>query len=111
MRQRSSTVAGERKKVRPMADEFFVIKKNVPPPAKRASKLAPIYPFNSMVVGDCFDVPVKDDEKASRVQARVLAGFHTYRKRHPEKWDKLKLTTLYIADESIVRVWLVDRED
>ncbi len=93
-----------------MSDDYFKVKKNVPVPIQRASKLAPIYPFNSMEVGDCFDVPVKDDEKPNRVQARVLAAFHTYRTRHPEKWGDYKLTTLYVMGESLVRVWLVKRD-
>lgn len=93
-----------------MADEYFVVKKNVPLPQQRASKLAPIYPFNLMEPGDCFDVPVKGDEKPNRVQARVLAAFHTYRSRQPEKWGDYKLTTLYVADENLVRVWLLKRD-
>lgn len=93
-----------------MAEDFFKVKKNVPVPAQRASKLAPIYPFNSMEVGDCFDMPILDDEQPRKAQARVLAAFHTYRRRHPEKWGDYKLTTLYVAEEKLVRVWLVKRD-
>ena len=93
-----------------MADKFFVVKKNIPAPGPRASKLAPIYPFNSMEAGDCFDMPLGEDEAPRKAQARVLAAFHTYRRRHPEKWGDYKLTTFYVAEENLVRVWLLKRD-
>lgn len=93
-----------------MADEFFTIKKNVPAPIQRASKLAPIYPFNAMSEGDCFDMPISENEPPRKAQARVLAAFHTYRRRHPERWGEYKLTTLYVAEEKLVRVWLLKRD-
>ena len=82
---------------------MYEIKKGIPiTKSEYTSKQQSLYPFGFMEIGDCFDVPVAEQQKKQR---QNLSG-HTsmYSRRHPA----YAFITRRVADENVIRVWRVE---
>ena len=61
------------------------------------------YPFIDMNVGDCFDVPITDDN-SRRIQANILSSLR-FQKLTGLTPVAHSFTTRSIRDEKVIRVW------
>jgi len=82
---------------------MYEVKKGIPiTKSEFSSKRIPPYPFASMEVGDCFDVPIEEQEKKQRYDLSARASM--YSRRYPA----YAFTTRKLAAENVIRVWRVE---
>lgn len=77
----------------------FVINKGVAIPPRTIPNAGPRqskYPLDDMEPGDSFDIPVENDKQARQKQSQFSSLAKTRR---------IKLTTRYLAQEGVLRVW------
>ena len=78
----------------------YKILRNIEIPEKRLKR---IYPFDSMEIGDCFDVGATTPRESFLNRTKILSSA---RKRY-----KCKITTKCLPDKLTIRVWLMERKD
>jgi len=79
----------------------FIIRKGIPVPKQtrvRKSK----YPWASMEIDECVDIPIKD-RKPQSVRAAVVASINLYRKKPGN--EKTKFTLRYNNEDNLIQVW------